>query len=660
MKIPSTVRFPLAVSIIFLSACAAALTLYDAVSLLSPYGWWHAMTATDLSDPHELLARYAFAPRVAVSILAGASLGLAGLLLSHSLSNPLAEPTTLGTSAGAGLALTASTLYAPSLLAMGGRGMVALAGAAAATGLTFAIGWRRRGSPVSLVLSGLVVTMVSGSAAAGLIALDSDNLSAIFVWQSGSLVQSGDRAAQTLLVCLLVAFSVCRLLARPLTILGFEDALARSLGQSPGRIRFVAILTGVVLAANVVSFVGVIAFIGLAAPVFSRILGARSFHRQLVAAPALGALMLWLIDRVVFHLESGSDIPTGAAAALVGAPVLLFALASLRYGGTLRAKPAAPVGLALKVRWPALVAFITLITIASFTFGRGPGGWEWLAWDMWQEMAPYRLPRIAVSFGAGILLAVAGAMLQTSSGNPMASPEFLGASGGAALGVLVLMLVVPYELQNAMVNVAAALGSLAALTLLLGIMLRRDMIPERVLLTGWLIAIFASSVASLVLAGGDTRVQWLQLWLTGSTYRASATDAIITLSAALLSLAALPFIARWLVILPLGRSVATSAGVPVTRAYALILTIAAGATAVATVVIGPLSFIGLMAPHFARLIGFRRPMLQIYAAAFIGASILVISDWIGRTVIYPWQVPAGLVAALVGAPAFIWLMRRPT
>ncbi|AWI57728.1 hypothetical protein N181_26380 [Sinorhizobium fredii USDA 205] len=81
-------------------------------------------------------------------------------------------------------------------------------------------------------------------------------------------------------------------------------------------------------------------------------------------------------------------------------------------------------------------------------------------------------------------------------------------------------------------------------------------------------------------------------------------------------------------------------------------------TAVAVLVIGPLSFVGLMAPHLAALTGFRRPVLQIFAAAIYGALMLTIADWAGRTIIFPWQVPAGLLTALVGGPFFLFMMAR--
>jgi iron complex transport system permease protein len=119
-----------------------------------------------------------------------------------------------------------------------------------------------------------------------------------------------------------------------------------------------------------------------------------------------------------------------------------------------------------------------------------------------------------------------------------------------------------------------------------------------------------------------------------------------------------PFAARWLEILPLGTSSARAVGLNVGVARLMLLLLTALATAAATLVVGPLSFVGLMAPHMARLLGLQRPMVQLFGAAIIGALLMVTADWLGRSILFPWQIPAGLVATLIGAPYLLWQFRR--
>ncbi len=81
-------------------------------------------------------------------------------------------------------------------------------------------------------------------------------------------------------------------------------------------------------------------------------------------------------------------------------------------------------------------------------------------------------------------------------------------------------------------------------------------------------------------------------------------------------------------------------------------------TGAATLVVGPLSFVGLMAPHMARMMGLQRPMAQLYGSAVLGAFIMVAADWLGRNLLFPYQIPAGLLATLVGGPYFMWQVGR--
>jgi len=98
--------------------------------------------------------------------------------------------------------------------------------------------------------------------------------------------------------------------------------------------------------------------------------------------------------------------------------------------------------------------------------------------------------------------------------------------------------------------------------------------------------------------------------------------------------------------------------VPVGSARTIVLAYCAVATGAATLLIGPLGFVGLMAPHIAKRFGFSAAGSQFVGAALVGASLLIISDWFGRVAIFPWEIPAGLVSAFIGGPYFMWLMQR--
>jgi iron complex transport system permease protein len=147
-------------------------------------------------------------------------------------------------------------------------------------------------------------------------------------------------------------------------------------------------------------------------------------------------------------------------------------------------------------------------------------------------------------------------------------------------------------------------------------------------------------------------------WMSGSTYFVDNTVAASALLVALACLAAAFLASRWLSLLQLGSETASELGLRIAPARGTLFALCALMTAASTLVVGPLSFIGLMAPHFAQGLGLRRPSGQLLAAALIGAILLVIADWTGRMIAFPYQLPAGLISALVGAPMLLIILRR--
>lgn len=630
---------------------AAGFTLAGARSLLPASLWWQAATAPDGAVAEELLFHFAFLPRLAIGLLAGAALGLSGTLFQQVLRNPLAEPTTLGTSAGAGLALALAGLYAPGLLDHG-RGPIALAGAVLATLAVLAVAGRRHFSPVALILAGLVATLVAGSASALLVLAKRDYLTDLFIWQSGSLVQNGWLPTVTLALWLALSIPTAFLLVRPLAAAALGDDAMRALGLPPVLVRLSGLGVAVGLGAAVAASVGVIGFIGIAAPAIARRAGARRLKAQMIAAPLIGALLVWLADQSVQHLGFTGEVPAGTATALIGAPLLLFLLPSLHHGIEENVAPPSPqrrcgmTGLAL------LALLLMALFAAALLTGRDATGWGWAGTDL----LSLRLPRVTVALAAGVMLGMAGAALQRVTGNPMAAPEVLGVAPGAALGVMVLMLAAPGIERLPMLLAAAAGAGLALLALFL-VSRREASSGERLLLAGVAIATGASALEALVLAGGDLRLDALVAWMSGSTYRATMADAALALAGMAATLLLLPAAARSLEILPLGP-VARALGFDPRRERAKLVALIVLPVAAATLAMGPLSFVGLVGPHMARLIGFRRALPHLLASGLLGGGVLMAADWCGRVLFFPWQLPAGLIAAFIGGPYFLWLMCR--
>lgn len=599
----------------------------------------------------QVLFYYSTLPRLAMACLCGAALGLSGALLQRVLRNPIAEPSTLGISAGAQLALGAATLYAPGLLELSREG-VALAGGLAAMLLVLALSWRQGLRPVSVVLAGLVVGLTCAALSATLIQLNGEYLISLFIWGGGSLSQQGWGGVLALAPRLALAVVAAALLIRPLTVLGLDDTAARSLGVALHATRLGILLLSVWLAASVVSLVGIIGFVGLAAPVFARLAGARSP----LWSPVMGAALLLGADLLTgFVPILGDDlVPTGAMTAMLGGPMLLWMLPRLHAlsGPADRGSGAGTGGRRAARPWLLIAGLaVALPLLCWIVLAAGAGS------DFW-ELLPWRWPRLLAALAAGAMLGVSGMVLQRLTGNPMASPEVLGISSGAGLGlaVLVLAVAVPGRLEQLG---ATTLGAAAALAVMLLLARRGGFAPERMLLAGVALAASCGAALTVIMSSGNPRAFQLLAWLTGSTYSVEAPDALLAAGFAVVPLLLTPLAARWLEILPLGETAARSLGVAIAPVRLCLILLAALLSAAATLIVGPLSFVGLMAPHLARMTGLHRPLAQLAGAALLGALLMGVSDWLSRTIAFPYQLPVGLFATLIGGPYLMWLLARP-
>lgn len=620
-----------------------------------------------LHDPQgmgEVVVHFSWLPRLLTSWFCGGALGLSGVLMQQVLRNPLASPTTLGVSAGAHLALVLASLAAPGLLAAPwlagfGRDAVALAGSAGAALLVFSLAWNKSLAPLAVVLAGMVVSLYFGALGAGLVLYNQNYLAGLFIWGAGSLSQQDWTVALRLGPVLAAAAVAAVAMARPLALLDLEEESARSLGVPLVGLRLAALSLAVLLAAMVVSAVGVIGFVGLAAPALATLAGARTFGARLLWAPLLGAVLLWFADQLVQVLAGlyGDLVPTGALTALFGSPILLWLLPRLQRD--VRPPRLTAAALEPRARRPLLIllllgAALCALLVPALLLTRASGGFSL---DLAGAFLDWRWPRVLAALAAGALLAMAGTVTQRVTGNPMASPEVLGLTSGAALALIAVVMLLPGAGRGTEI-LAGAVGAFLTTVGLLWLTRRSAFAPDSILLAGIALGALFDALTVAVTASGDPRAMSLLAWLAGSTARVGDAEAVTGFVALLvLGAAALPF-ARWLDLLPLGAATAASIGVNVRRARLLLLVLTALMTATATLIVGPLTFVGLLAPHLARMAGFPRAVPHLVAAALIGALVMVGADLMGRTLLYPRQIPTGLLATLIGAPYLLWRIRR--
>ena len=642
---------------------ALGLWTFAALSTLPLAGWPAFPWRVDSLSIDQILLAYGVLPRAAVALLAGASLGLAGALMQAVLRNPLADPTTLGTASGAQLALVAATILAPGLLVTGAI-PVALAGAAMVTLPVLALGARRGFAPVTVTIAGMLAGMLCSAVATALTLSQGHYLLSLVIWNGGALTQQDWSGAARLALAFAVALGLAVLLARPLVVLSLGTEGARGLGLSLSRLRLGTILIAVTLSALVSAEVGLVGFIGLAAPAIATSLGARTVKTRLLLSPLAGALILSLVDGVLLTIATlgGPTLPAGALTGLIGGPLLLWLLPKMATripqpveDGDRFARRAARPGLILT----GLAVAVLVLSGLTLLGGRSGAGWGIVPADLATTFLPLRATAILAALASGALLAGSGAILQRLTANPMAAPEVLGVTGGAALGYAATLFALPAPgpLAHALGTSAGAALAQAALSAHAA---RSGLAPARVLLAGLAIGALSSAVLGAIMVSDDRRA-WLILgWLAGGTHQVTPVLALGLALLALLLLALMLLSGRWLDILPLGPEVAQALGLPLLRLRIGMILLAGFATGAATMLVGPVSFVGLMAPHLARSLGLARAAPFAAGSWLLGALLMVLAAFGARTVAFPYDLPLGLVASLIGAPWLLLVLLRKT
>lgn len=269
-----------------------------------------------------------------------------------------------------------------------------------------------------------------------------------------------------------------------------------------------------------------------------------------------------------------------------------------------------------------------------------------------------RLPRILLAASVGASLAAAGASYQALLRNPLAEPYLLGISNGAAVGTM-LALVFLGSLEWArplMAFSGALLATLLVYKLAHG---RTGATPERLILSGVIVTTFLSSIIVFVTTMMDaTRIRSFTFWLLGDLSGSTSSLLTIGIVIALICTIVLAAHARSLNLLMLGERDAFDLGVEVSRVRLVVFVVASLLVGSSVAASGSVGYVGLVVPHLVRLSLGSDNRMTIPAAAICGAMFVVVADTIARTIIAPRELPVGAITALIGAPLFIYLLRR--
>nr|WP_283240780.1 iron chelate uptake ABC transporter family permease subunit [Campylobacter sp. RM9328] len=269
------------------------------------------------------------------------------------------------------------------------------------------------------------------------------------------------------------------------------------------------------------------------------------------------------------------------------------------------------------------------------------------------EILSVRFSRVLAALASGIALGVVGVILQRLSQNEMASPELLGINSGVSLGVLAAIFFAPFlSVPLGIVGACAVLGIMVAINY------KNGMLPQKVILTGIAIISFVSATWQILLAVGDSRVYNFIAYASGSTYSVTFFHSLLLFGFCVITVIFGIFCSREIEILNLGEVNARAVGVDIFRYRIILFGFCAIMSATMALSIGPVSFVGLLAPHLASFLGFFKVRAQILAASFLGGVIMLFADFIGRNLITPYEISSGLIATIIGSFYFVIVMRK--
>ncbi|MBK4217876.1 iron ABC transporter permease [Paracoccus caeni] len=315
------------------------------------------------------------------------------------------------------------------------------------------------------------------------------------------------------------------------------------------------------------------------------------------------------------------------------------------------------IGLSLLV----LIAFLAILSLTlgaasvdpfAVLTGRGDPAALQILWHL-------RLPRLFLALAVGANFGLAGLIVQIVLRNPLAEPGVLGVSAGASLAVVAALLLshgaLSVSLGVPLVAFGGAVAAGAAILWLCG----GSGDPRRLVLGGVVFGMALNALVMAVIVGfGAGRAELALLWLTGSLYGRGYDQLWPVLACGGVAALLLPAFVRPLGLLRFGDDQARSAGLEVRiwRPAALLLAMALAASAVSAA--GPIGFVGLVVPHFARLLTGAAIAPLIWVTALSGAAVTLMADVVGRAIAPPLEIPVGAVTGLIGVPIFLLLLQR--
>ncbi|AWH96845.1 FecCD family ABC transporter permease [Dietzia psychralcaliphila] len=270
-----------------------------------------------------------------------------------------------------------------------------------------------------------------------------------------------------------------------------------------------------------------------------------------------------------------------------------------------------------------------------------------------------RIPRVVLGGIVGAMLALAGATYQGVFRNPLADPYLLGVSSGAGLGAT-LAIVVGGVMGSALVPPAAFVGGMIAVmaTYALGRSVGGGRTEVVIILAGVAVAAFASAIQTFFMQRNDETLRQVYSWMLGRLTTSGWSEVRTVLPYVIVSVAVIALFRRTLDVMAVGDVEASTLGIAPARVRLVLISVATLGTAAVVSVSGLIGFVGIVIPHAVRMVIGPGHRLLLPLSLLVGASFLILADIVARTAMSPAELPIGVVTAAIGAPFFLFVLRR--
>ncbi|MCC2250950.1 iron ABC transporter permease [Virgibacillus sp. AGTR] len=270
-----------------------------------------------------------------------------------------------------------------------------------------------------------------------------------------------------------------------------------------------------------------------------------------------------------------------------------------------------------------------------------------------------RMPRVIMGFLVGAGLGVSGLILQGMIRNPLGSPDIVGVTGGASVGAVLFIVFLLGEMSVNWLPLASIIGAAVTSAIIYLLSWSNGVTPMRLILIGIGISALTNAIVTMFMVSSESAIaSKVYLWLTGSLYGANWQEVIILLPIILTLIFLSLFFTGIVNVKQLGDDIAIGMGVRVQFFRFLLLALSVALAGAAVSFAGGIAFVGLIAPHIARIILHKSFANLVVGSALIGSLIVMGADIIARTVFLPSDIPAGVFTAGIGAPFFIYLLYR--